>query len=85
MLIQSIDMVKIQIFGIILLIVVVLIADLHAETTDNTSNLKNGRADISWPCTAKCAAWWKCRNIRLLLKKCSKPAGCNCSQFAWEG
>ena len=77
-------MTKIQVFGILLLIALIFTMGLHAQSTNDTSNLKLAKADISWSCTAKCASWWKCRIFSFFLSKCSKPGGCDCSRFAWE-
>jgi hypothetical protein len=77
-------MTKIQIFGIILLIVLILTIDLHAESTNNTSTLKSAKTDINWTCTSKCTGWWTCRIFGWFFVKCTQPAGCDCSKFAWE-
>lgn len=73
-----------QLLAVVLLIALVLATELHAQSTDSTDVEKDGKAEISWPCTAKCAAWWKCRLFGFFLRKCPKPAGCDCSKFAWE-
>jgi hypothetical protein len=77
-------MTKIQVFGIILLIVLILTIDLHAQSTNNTGNLRTSKTDISWTCTSKCTGWWACRIFGLFFVTCTKPAGCDCSKFAWE-
>lgn len=76
---------KMQIFGVVLLILLVLTASLHADSPAVNNVEKAGKGAISIPCTVKCANWWKCRILGLFFRKCTKPAGCNCSQFAWEG
>ena len=78
-------MVKMQLFGVVLVILLVLTVNLHADSPDPQNVEKAGKGAISWPCTAKCANWWKCRILGFFFRKCSKPAGCDCSQFAWEG
>ncbi|CAF3399108.1 unnamed protein product [Rotaria sp. Silwood1] len=76
-------MVKIQIFD---LVVLILIVSLHANATDdnNGNYIKAAKGEINWQCTAKCTLWWKCRILGFFLRKCNKPAGCDCSKFAWE-
>ena len=92
-------MVKMQSFVVVLLVASVLIASLHAnpmdtETDTNTdtdtemdteTNVRVARASIDPMCTVGCTKWWVCRVKGLFFRKCNKPAGCRCSEFAWVG
>ena len=68
----------------VMLMGLVLTGHLHANSTDNDGYVRTAKGVIDWQCTAKCAVWWRCRLSGFFLRKCDRPAGCDCSRFAWE-
>lgn len=84
---QLINMMKMQLLGVVLVVLLVLVGNLRADSSDEGDEIleRVSRGAISWPCTVKCGNWWKCRITGFFFRKCKKPAGCDCSQFAWEG
>lgn len=54
------------------------------DSSDNYQLERFMRGGIDVACTADCAKWWQCRITGFFIKKCNKPSGCDCSEFAWE-
>ena len=82
---------KMQVYFVLLFIALVFIVGFHAkpmkfnaedDSNDEMGNVKRGAIDPA--CTLSCTQWWWCRASGWFLKKCDKPAGCVCDQFAWE-
>jgi len=82
-----------QRFLILLFIVIIMVHTIHSaavevtEEPDDSSNdylARNAKGGVDLACTAKCFKWWSCRIKCLFFCKCTRPAGCDCSKFAWE-
>ena len=54
------------------------------DSSDSNQLERFMRGGIDVACTANCAKWWQCRINGFFIKRCNKPPGCNCSEFAWE-
>ena len=87
---RSIGIMQLRFIAALLLVALLmcqgyLAASVREVDSDSDELHQSARGGIDLPCTVDCAKWWRCRIMGFFIKRCTKPAGCNCSEFVWEG